>query len=326
MIYDCFQFFNEIDILKLRMNILKDIVDKFVIAESTVTFTGNPKPLNFQSNRKEFSEFEDRIIYVIIDDTPDGTPFDRDDFQKNAVKRGLKDCKEDDIILYSDVDEIPNPEVIRQTLTAFQADKIYHFAQRMFYCFLNYEEITERLLSVTGEFEGVKRRKWLGTKMCSFALVKDMQMSDLRRPQSKENGVRLDDGGWHFGYMGDRVASPLVERVRYKIKSAAHTEFDDDQLINIINKNIKWGKDILGRRVEFTYSEIGPGYPEYLLENLEKYRNWILPPENRGKKIIRKLYTRLRIVRNKTIFSYFKLRRCLAGWYNEFKRHDRQNK
>ena len=91
MVYDCFQFFNELDILKLRMHVLNDVVDKFVISEATVTFSGEKKPLYFQENREMFQEFEDKIIHKVVDDTPmDTSAFMRDSHQKCAVARGLE--------------------------------------------------------------------------------------------------------------------------------------------------------------------------------------------------------------------------------------------
>ena len=91
MVYDCFQFFNELDILKLRMHVLNDVVDKFVISEATVTFSGEKKPLYFQENREMFKEFEDKIIHKVVDDTPmDTSAFMRDSHQKCAVARGLE--------------------------------------------------------------------------------------------------------------------------------------------------------------------------------------------------------------------------------------------
>ena len=90
MIYDCFQFYNEIDILKIRLNVLKDVVDKVVLSESTTTFSGKSKPLYFEENKELFKEFEDKIIHVIVDDTPmDCDAFKRDSHQKCAVMRGL---------------------------------------------------------------------------------------------------------------------------------------------------------------------------------------------------------------------------------------------
>ena len=103
MVYDCFQFFNELDILKLRMHVLNDVVDKFVISEATVTFSGEKKPLYFQENREMFKEFEDKIIHKVVDDTPmDTSAFMRDSHQKCAVARGLEGAKDDDIVIFSD--------------------------------------------------------------------------------------------------------------------------------------------------------------------------------------------------------------------------------
>jgi beta-1,4-mannosyl-glycoprotein beta-1,4-N-acetylglucosaminyltransferase len=90
MIYDCFTFFNELDLLELRLKTLGDIVDRFVLVESTRTFTNQPKPLNFELNKERFQAYLDRIIYVIVDDNPDGDdPWVREQFQRDAVVRGL---------------------------------------------------------------------------------------------------------------------------------------------------------------------------------------------------------------------------------------------
>lgn len=72
MVYDCFQFFNELDILKIRLNVMNDVVDKFVISEATETFSGLKKPLYYEENKEMFKEFEDKIIHVVVDDTPQG--------------------------------------------------------------------------------------------------------------------------------------------------------------------------------------------------------------------------------------------------------------
>ena len=202
MVYDCFQFFNELDILKIRLNVLSPVVDRFVISEATETFSGLKKPLYYEENKEMFAEFADKIIHVVVEDTPQGDTHYRDTFQKNAVTRGLKDCTDDDVVIFSDLDEIPNPDKIREILQDFQNDKIYHFAQRLFYCYLNMEEVSGSLLSYAGEFEGVERKKWIGTKMCSYQLLReqDLKLGELRFPERKEIGIRVDDGGWHFGY------------------------------------------------------------------------------------------------------------------------------
>ena len=108
MVYDCFPFFNELDILKVRLNVLSDVVDRFIIEESTVTFSGQPKELCFEQNKEMFAEFLDRITYIVVDDSPvEALTHERDYFQKNKLIQGLKDAKEDDVIIFGDLDEIP---------------------------------------------------------------------------------------------------------------------------------------------------------------------------------------------------------------------------
>ena len=137
MIYDCVPFFNELDILKLRMQIMAPYVDFFVIEEASVTFSGEPKRMIFAENRQLFAEFEEKIRYVAVENSPlEGvTTHERDKFQKNQLIRGLSDCRPEDIIIFSDVDEIPNPKTLVRLIEAFEPGKVYHLAQRMFYCF-----------------------------------------------------------------------------------------------------------------------------------------------------------------------------------------------
>ena len=93
-----------------------------------------------------FREFEDRIIHLVVTDTPQGGTHERDTFQKNAVTRGLADCTDDDVIIFSDLDEIPNPDEIRRILDeGIDPTKVYHFAQRLFYGYLNMEEVSGKL-------------------------------------------------------------------------------------------------------------------------------------------------------------------------------------
>jgi hypothetical protein len=108
MIYDCFPFFNELELLEVRLHELDGLVDKFVLVEATKTFPGHPKPLHFADNRERFSAFADKIIHVVVEDMPGGDgPRDhwvRDRFQRNAIGRGLLNCQPDDVIMVSDMD------------------------------------------------------------------------------------------------------------------------------------------------------------------------------------------------------------------------------
>ncbi len=269
MVYDCFQFFNELDMLKIRLNVMSPIVDKFVISEATETFSGLKKPLYYEENKEMFAEFADKIIHVVVDDTPEGYTHDRDTFQKNAVTRGLANCTDEDIIIFSDLDEIPNPEKIKEILKDFQEDKIYHFAQRLFYCYLNMEEVSGNLLSYAGEFDGVERKKWIGTKMCSYKLLREqnLQLGELRFPERKEIGIRVEDGGWHFGYMGGHGEKDIKKRVQEKVISAAHQEYNSKHVLNQVTDQIKDGKDIFGRDAKFIRCEIDETFPTYIREH-----------------------------------------------------------
>lgn len=284
MVYDCFQFFNELDLLKLRLNVLSPVVDRFVIVESTVTFSGQPKSLFYKENKHLFKEFNDRIIHIVVDDTPDGpgiSPFDRDAFQKTARERGLSACSKTDIIIYSDLDEIPNPEKVKEALASFDPEKIYHFAQRQFYFYLNLEEISGKLLSYAGDFEHIKKKQWLGPYMFQLGLIDRFPLRELRSNKTPERSVRVSDGGWHFTYMGGSKDESVSERVAHKIKSAAHQEFNTKRILSRIGKNISGKKDIFGRSSKFKRVEIDASYPEYLVKNLEEFSYLVLPPEEK---------------------------------------------
>lgn len=291
MVYDCFQFFNELDILKIRLNVLSPVVDKFVISEATETFSGLKKPLYYEENKELFAEFADKIIHVVVEDTPEGDTHYRDTFQKNAVTRGLEGCTDDDIIIFSDLDEIPNPDKIREILKDFQEDKIYHFAQRLFYCYLNMEEVSGSLLSYAGEFEGVTHKKWIGTKMLSYKLLREQKLllGDLRFPERKEIGIRVDDGGWHFGYMGGHGEKDIKKRVQEKVISAAHQEYNSKHVLSQVTDQIKDGKDIFGRNARFVRCEIDDSFPQYIREHQKELDFLIMHEEKPLLKIVRRI-------------------------------------
>lgn len=280
MIYDCIPFFNELDILKLRMQILSPYVDKFVLEESTVTFSGEPKEMIFARHREMFREFEDKILYVAVDNSPMSgvTTHERDKFQKNQLIRALADAKPDDIVIFGDVDEIPNPKVIEKIVREFDAGKIYHLAQRMFYCFLNMEEVSGNLLSITGEFQGVEQKQWLGTKVCSFQNLPGEGIVFLREVSPDDpRSVRVADGGWHFGYMGGDGERDVAKRIGIKVQAAAHQEYNKSRYLNEAVDRLLCGEDIFDRSAKFIRVPIDEGYPEYLREHQEEYAFLIVP-------------------------------------------------
>lgn len=281
MIYDCIPFFNELDILKLRMQILAPYVDKFVLEEATVTFSGEPKEMIFAKNREMFAEFADKIIYVAVANSPlvGVTTHERDKFQKNQLIRGLSGCKPEDIIIFSDVDEIPKPETLVRLMGEMESGKIYHLAQRMFYCFLNMEEVSGNLLSITGEFPGVRKRQWLGTKVCRFSELPEKGIVYLREvaPEDKRS-VRVSDGGWHFGYMGGSGEHDAAKRVSVKVKAAAHSEYNSKRYLNEAVDRLLCGEDIFDRDAKFARVPIDDSFPAYLREHRAEY-DFLIAPE-----------------------------------------------
>lgn len=271
-IYDCFQFFNELDLLEIRLNVLNDYVDYFVLAESTVTFSGLDKPLYYQENKDRFEKFNDKIIHLVIDDTPDVNPFERDVFQKNAIIRGLTECSDDDIIIASDLDEIPDPEVIEQLVQNCEDNKVYHFAQDLFYYYLNLKEVSGSLLSYTGEFNNVEEKKWLGSKMCKYGFLKQHTVNGLRAPDMKDCGYRISPGGWHFTYVGSDGSMTHEQKIAYKIESAAHQEFNNDSIKSRIDENINSNRDIFYRPSRFQVVEVDESFPKYIRDNQNKYQ------------------------------------------------------
>ncbi len=268
-IYDCFSYWDEDLLLDLRLNILNDFVDYFVIVEGNKTWQNNPKMLRFDINK--FPKFKDKIIYVPVKDMPDGdNPYERENYQRNCILRGLTKSDEDDLIIISDLDEIPNPHQIKyfDSKTRFGAFKQLHF----YYKF--------NLLNST-------LPNWLGSRVCVKKFLKSPQwLRDLKfkkRPFWRIDKLRLnniiDNGGWHFC----NLKKP--EDLLYKYQNLCETndpynfkEKIDEKYLNLesISDKIKLGKDIIGREETYKKIEIDHNkYPTYLIENKEKYKDWI---------------------------------------------------
>jgi beta-1,4-mannosyl-glycoprotein beta-1,4-N-acetylglucosaminyltransferase len=254
MIYDCFTYFNEIEILELRLNTLADHVDYFVIVEANQTHSGISRPFLFPEHRKAVSQFADKIIYVQVEDMPEtNDPWVRENFQRNCILRGLESCKAEDIILISDADEIPKPEALAQLTTSPAGKKILAknpvaFAQKNCLYFVNC----------------VERRFWHGTVAIKF--------KNLRLPQTvrdnRERSPRIRDAGWHFTYLGG------VSRVSEKLKSYAHQEFaswnlSDDYIQKAIESGISDIHDENSPRLRFV--NLDETYPQYTAAWVTKY-------------------------------------------------------
>ena len=269
MIFDCFSYWDEDLLLDLRLNILDNFVDYFVIIEGNKTWQNNPKEFKFELNK--FPKFSKKIIYIKVDDLPDGSdPYLRENHQRNCINRGLTKAKEDDLIMISDLDEIPNPEKIRNFSKKM---KYAVFKQKHFYYKFN-------LQSKNSPF-------WYGSRICVYKFLKSPQwLRDLKfkkRPFWRIDKFRLnniiDDGGWHFC----NLKSP--DKLLYKYKNLCETndpvnfkeKIDEKYLdINEIGKRINNKEDLIGRDDFFSTVSLDNSFPKYLLENIHNYKNWII--------------------------------------------------
>lgn len=272
--YDCFPFFNELDLLEIRLNELNEVVDYFVIIEATRTYTNKPKELLFQKNQERYAAFAHKIKYVIVDDYPGffrhfrkPTPWDFERNQRGHVKVALKDCQPEDVLILSDIDEIPRKEKI---LEFKKMPGLKVFEQKMYYYFLNcFVQDYDEPIPLTPE--GYK--PWRGTIMLNF---KDYtHFEDLRTSRNHKKTVRtlVRDGGWHYSWLGG------VDSILKKIEAYSHTEHDKDDYKNPaqIRRLITSGQDLFGKNVKTEISSSLPAdAPAYVKAHQEKFKNLIL--------------------------------------------------
>ena len=272
-IIDVFPFFNELDLLEIRLNTLDPYVDHFVLSESTKTFSGLDKPLYYEENKKRFKKFHKKIIHNIVQDntSKDLHPYERDIFQKNEIKKiVLENVSNDDVIIWSDIDEVPNPEAIKDVKNFFEPNIIFHFAQENCIGYLNLVETTGQVRSMTSDWDYEDYPKWLGSKLFSKSILEKYTMSELRSKQENENTYRISPGGWHWSYVGSEGLS-VEDRIVKKLECAAHSELDTEQIRSKVS-SVKENKDPLGRYyTKYQIVDIDDSYPDNIISNKEKF-------------------------------------------------------
>jgi len=279
MIYDCFSFFNELDLLEIRLNTLDKVVDKFILAESTLTFTGKPKPLYYLENKDMFAKFKDRIIHIVVDDFPPLSGMQpremawiRETWQRNAVMRGIpNNASDDDYVIIADLDEIPRPSAVTK---AISYPGVSHLQLKMFYYFVNYKNYSNP--------------NWLGGPQ----IVPLYVFKSQRKPTDNEliypvdwrinNGITpsivrflkpqhvIKNAGWHFSFCGG------IRTIQKKIESFSHTEYDSDKFKNEahIRECLLDGRDVFGRGDRF-FALPFSSLPKCIAENRERYDHLI---------------------------------------------------
>jgi beta-1,4-mannosyl-glycoprotein beta-1,4-N-acetylglucosaminyltransferase len=289
MLYDTFTFFNELDLLEIRLNELNEIVDKFVLVEATLTHQGKLKPLYFKESRKRFRQFENKIIHIIVDQYPDNPANDSwiyENHQRNMIAEGLKNCQPDDNIIISDIDEIPRAEKIKNCISA---EGIKIFKQRMFYYFINCINATRLKLSKEKYFWTgsvmMKYKEMTSPQDCRNLAMEYLRLSMTSLPhrlfytfyyyiksfRSSPKIILIDNGGWHFSFLGG------AEQIVKKIESFSHTEYNNELFKDSlkIEELINSGKDIFNRGFQYKFIKIDETFPEYIQLNKNKYPSLI---------------------------------------------------
>lgn len=251
MIYDCFPFFNELDVVEIRFKELYDHVDYFVVSESNLTHSGKSKPLYFQENKERFERFNDKIINIVCDNP---TVVDRIDMnwtrekcQRNFIYQVLKDrCQDDDIIITSDADEIVDSKKIQEiknvkNMTFLQLKPSWYF--------LNL----------------VSDPPWVTAKSIPFRILRDNFKGDLTLVRNSGASDCIMNAGWHFSYMGGR------DQVIRKMESFAHQEFNVPKYINErqIDLVIRFGSSIWDEFKEINPRGVIPYWKYVDLQNYE---------------------------------------------------------
>lgn len=290
MIYDCFTFFNELELLELRLHELADTVDKFVLVEATQTHTNRPKPLHYWENRERFSRFHDRIIHVAVADLPQSVDaWIPENFQRNCISRGLTQCRPEDWILVSDVDEIPrattvdkicreNPyeypfpkgfateAISRPALRLLSAWKFSRgWARRNNPFIFKFQQSNHLHFLNCVVAKPVSSANWYGTRMLRF---RDF----ISAQEVRESGSQVvPGGGWHFTSMGG------VSRIQEKIQSYAHQELNKPDFIESrrLANCLEEGKSIFNPAEEVSILKLDDSFPRYILENRETFAGWI---------------------------------------------------
>jgi beta-1,4-mannosyl-glycoprotein beta-1,4-N-acetylglucosaminyltransferase len=257
MIIDGIIFFNELDLLEIRLNFLNNYIDYFVIVESKKTFQGHTKPLYYLENKARFESFNSKIIHVVLDDFPDKTnAWKNESLQRDSMLKGLQQFSDEDYILISDVDEIPNLESLPSKLK----DNFFY----IFELSLNYYYLNNRCIQIPNLF-GTILTKYKNIKG-SIQEIRDLLNKVHNKISSGKNIEIVKNGGWHFSYL----TSP--ENIALKIKNFSHSEFNNEKYTNLktIQNHIKNNEDLFDRGLDFAVTPISQ-LPSYVKKNIKKY-------------------------------------------------------
>lgn len=215
-VFDCFPLFNELDLLELRLNELWDVVDVFVIVEARQSFTGNPKPLCLEENSDRFAKYMPKIRYVIVEAFPEGmSNWGKEEYQRNRMMEALSDVAPEDILIMSDLDEIPRAPIVKGiTEKGIAPGQVFCLSLDWHSFYLNvrltkkWERQGPRLIRAADLRDLYALRRVLAPAP-TFAKNLMRQIKSSKRMGRWLHRVLVPDAGWHFTWMGGSEAVAL---------------------------------------------------------------------------------------------------------------------
>lgn len=264
-VYDCFTFFNELDLLEIRLQELYDVVDYFVIAEANESHSGNPKTYVLKENWDRFKPWQDKIRLISVDDFPKtNVSWVREKFQRDALSRGLYDKEPDDIIIVSDLDEIPRPDIISMIKEDTNLYERYVLQIPLFRYKFNFLKWHTPVIN----------NQIIVTRAKVFTNPeRERDYTHLWLPQAPDVAY-IEHAGWHFSYLGDD------KNAIHKLQNFAHTEQNVPEIIKpfSIERMIKEKRGPDPKDIEkFEYVVLDDYFPECIVNNQEKYKDLIIP-------------------------------------------------
>lgn len=244
--YDCFTFFNELELLKIRLEELKGLDVVHVLVEATTTHTGDPKPLYFEENKHLFADYN--IRHIVVDDLPNnGNAWDAENAQRDAIVKGLYDCDDEDVIIISDLDEIPRKAAVEYYIptmgtASLQMDKMSYYLN----CVEGYQS-------------------WGIAKITTWELLKQTTPNKLRNGGTN---FSIYFAGHHMAWMGG------IDRMFLKLDAFAHQEANTSELRNNLEKKYETGESMWGKDY-WRFVKIDKTFPRYLYENQEEFKHLI---------------------------------------------------
>jgi len=268
-IYDCFTFYNELDLLELRLTELYNYVDHFVIVEANTTFTNKPKNYMYEKAKARFARFSDKIIHVKVEKMPmNSDAWVNDRFQRDQIFRGIESANPNDLIIVSDLDEIIRPEAVEYMKNS--TNTMFPIRMPLFNFKFNYMRTKVESYVVWGM--AGRRHLFDHIKPDAFRAIR-FQYFDAPYKDVQGDVEMIEHGGWHFGYMGDN------DWLKDKAQSFAHQEINYPEFVNNIDleksiaNRMHWGN--FGEE-RYSIVELNDYFPKEVVNNKQKYSKWIL--------------------------------------------------